>query len=102
MVNSRCGRGARDVARGHPHLARTGLTHSCACMADDFFEAMPGGGDAYVLKSILHNWNDEQSPHILDNCRCVMPAGAKLLLAERIMPERLGVSAVDQVHARGD
>jgi hypothetical protein len=63
---------------------------------------VPSGGEAYVLKWILHNWNDEQSALILDNCRRAMPAGAKLLLVERIMPERLGVSAVDQAYARGD
>jgi hypothetical protein len=71
-------------------------------MAGDFFEAVPDGGDAYVLKSIIHNWSDERSTRILNNCRRVMPAGAKLLLVERIMPERLGVSAADQAYIRGD
>jgi hypothetical protein len=50
----------------------------------------------YVLKSILHNWHDQQRTIILGNCRRTMPAGAKLLLVERIMPERLGVSTADQ------
>jgi hypothetical protein len=90
------------IEQAQQHLASAGLMHRCACMAGDFFEAVPGGGEAYVLKSIIHNWSDEQSTRILDNCRRVMPAGAKLLLVERIMPERLGVSATDQEHARGD
>jgi O-methyltransferase domain len=55
-----------------------------------------------VLKSILHNWNDERSTIILDNCRRAMPAGAKLLLVEGVVPERLGVSAADQAYARLD
>jgi hypothetical protein len=92
----------RVIEQGRQHLARAGLAHRCACMAGDFFEAVPGGGDAYVLKWVLHNWNDEQSILILGNCRHAMPAEAKLLLVERIMPERLGVSAADQVYARGD
>jgi orsellinic acid C2-O-methyltransferase len=90
------------IEQSRQQLARAALTHRCACMAGDFFEAVPDGGDAYVLKSILHNWSDERSTRILDNCRRVMPAGAKLLLVERIMPERFGVSAADREHARGD
>jgi hypothetical protein len=90
------------IEQGRQRLAHGDLTHRCECMAGDFFEAVPGGGDAYVLKWILHNWNDEQSTIILDNCRRAMPAGAKLLLVERIMPERLGVSAADQASARAD
>jgi hypothetical protein len=90
------------IEQSRQHLARAGLTHRCACLAGDFFDAVPGGGEAYVLKSIIHNWSDERSTRILDNCRRVMPAGAKLLLVERIMPERLGVSAADQAYAHGD
>jgi hypothetical protein len=90
------------IEQSKQYLASTGLTQRCECLAGDFFEAVPGGGEAYVLKSIIHNWSDEQSTLILDNCRRVMPAGAKLLLVERIMPERLGVSAADREYARGD
>jgi hypothetical protein len=90
------------IEQGRQHLESAELTHRCECMAGDFFKAVPGGADAYVLKSIIHNWNDERSTIILDNCRRAMPAGATLLLVERIMPERLGVSAADQAYARGD
>ena len=90
------------IEQGRQHLASAALAHRCECIAGDFFEAVPSGGEAYVLKWILHNWNDEQSTLILGNCRRAMPAEAKLLLVERIMPERLGASAVDQAYARGD
>jgi ubiquinone/menaquinone biosynthesis C-methylase UbiE len=90
------------IKQARQHLARAALTHRCECVAGDFFESVPGGGDAYVLKSILHNWNDAQSTRILANCRRAMPAGATLLLVEAIMPERLGVSAADQAYARLD
>jgi hypothetical protein len=90
------------IEQGRQHLARAGLAHRCECLAGDFFEAVPSGGDVYVLKSILHNWDDERSTIILDNCRRAMPGGAKLLLVERIMPERLGVSATDQAYAHSD
>ena len=92
----------RVIEQGRQQLAHADLAHRCECMAGDFFEAVPGGGDAYVLKWILQNWNDEQSTIILDNCRRAMPAGAKLLLVERVIPERLGVSTADQAYARGD
>jgi orsellinic acid C2-O-methyltransferase len=92
----------RVIEQGRQHLASAGLAHRCECLAGDFFEAVPGGGDAYVPKSILHNWNDEQSTLILGNCRRAMPQGATLLLVERIMPERLDVSAADQAYAGDD
>jgi hypothetical protein len=90
------------IEQGRQSLERAALAHRCDCIAGDFFEAVPGGGDAYVLKSIIHNWNDAQSTIILEHCRRVMPAGARLLLVELIMPERLGASAADQERARSD
>lgn len=92
----------RVIEQAQQHLARVDLAHRCECLAGDFFEAVPGGGDAYILKSIIHNWDDERSTRILANCRRAMPDGATLLLVERIMPERLGVSAADQAYAVGD
>lgn len=88
--------------QGRQRLESAELAHRCACMAGDVFESAPGGADTYVLKNIMHNWNDERSTIILDNCRRAMPAGAKLLLVERIMPERWGASAANQAHARSD
>jgi hypothetical protein len=92
----------RVIEQAQEHLTRADLAHRCECLAGDVFEAVPGGGDAYVLKSIIHNWDDERSTRILANCRHAMPAGATLLLVERIMPERLGVSAADQAYASDD
>ncbi len=57
----------------------------------DFFTAVPGGGDLYLLKSILHNWNDPAAVAILQKCRTAMPTHARLLVAERVVP--LGNSA---------
>jgi hypothetical protein len=90
------------IEQGRQQVVHAALTHRCECVAGDFFQAVPSGGDAYVLKWILHNWHDEQSTLILGNCRRAMPAGAKLLLVERIIPEQLGMSAADQAYARGD
>jgi hypothetical protein len=50
-------------------------------VAGDFFEGVPDGGDAYLLKGIVHDWNDEAAVAILRNCRrAIRPDGTLLLL----------------------
>jgi hypothetical protein len=53
----------------------------------DVFDAVPGGGDLYVLASVLHDWDDEQAAVILARCRAAMKSGARLFLLERVLPE---------------
>jgi O-methyltransferase domain len=45
--------------------------------------SIPPGADAYVLKQIIHDWDDEQSLMILRNCQAAMPKEGKVLLIER-------------------
>lgn len=52
-----------------------------------FFESIPPGFDAYLLRNILHDWNDEQCIKILSNIRKTMPKSARILLLESILPE---------------
>ncbi len=52
----------------------------------DFFKSVPQGADVYVIKKVIHDWNDEQSIAILRNCRKVVPPNGKVLLAETIVP----------------
>jgi hypothetical protein len=56
-------------------------------LAGDFFESIPPEGDIYVMKQVLHDWDDPHALAILKNCRKVMKTGAKLLVAELIIPE---------------
>ena len=51
----------------------------------DFFEAVPAGGDAYVLKAIIHDWEDEEAVAILHTCRAAIVPGGSLLLVERLL-----------------
>jgi hypothetical protein len=60
----------------------------CELLAGNVFDAVPRGGDAYILKWILHDWDDELSIGILTNCRAAMRDDGKLLLVERIVPQR--------------
>jgi hypothetical protein len=54
--------------------------------AGKFFESVPEGGDAYILKHIIHDWDDERAIAILKQCHKVMPANGKLLVAELVIP----------------
>jgi O-methyltransferase domain len=72
------------------HLHAEGVTDRCTCIAGDFFESVPEGGDAYVLKDIVHDWDDDPAVAILRNCRRVMahtPADTtRVLVAEKVIP----------------
>jgi precorrin-6B methylase 2 len=67
-------------------LEREGILPRCTLTAGDFFQSVPQGCDAYVLKDIIHDWEDERAVVILENCRQAMRAGGKLLLVERAVP----------------
>lgn len=62
------------------------LSSRCDCVAGDFFVSVPAGGDAYILASIIHDWDEERSVAILKNCRRAMANDAKLLLVEMVIP----------------
>jgi hypothetical protein len=68
-------------------LGEAGLSGRCQCVAGDFFQAVPSGGDVYLLKSVLHNWADAEATHILQACRRAMSDAARLIVAERVIPE---------------
>lgn len=57
----------------------------CKLMAGDFFESVPAG-DAYILKHIIPDWDDERAIRILKNCRRAMEGDGKLLLVETVVP----------------
>jgi SAM-dependent methyltransferase len=75
------------IERARNAMADAGVTDRCVMKAGDFFDAVPPGGDAYVLKSVLHNWDDARSIAILRNCRDVMGNGSRLLIVERVVPD---------------
>jgi hypothetical protein len=67
-------------------LAREGLADRCEVVPGDFFQAVPKGGDAYLLKYVIHDWDDERSLAILESCRRSMTNDSKLLLVETLVP----------------
>src|SRR5438445_12265747 len=70
-------------------LQTTGVADRCEIVAGDFFESVPAGADAYLLKSVIHDWNDRQAIRILENCRRAIPPGGTLLVIEPMMPEQV-------------
>jgi hypothetical protein len=84
------------------HLEAAKVASRCEFIAGDFFSDVPAGGDAYILKSILHDWNDERCRAILQSCRRAMSADARLLIVEQMLPDRLEPTSAHQFLARSD
>ena len=67
-------------------LAAAGLGTRARTEAGDFFASVPAGFDAYLIKSVIHDWNDAKATAILANIREAMPDDGRVLLVEPIMP----------------
>jgi hypothetical protein len=88
-------RSLRGVLFDRPHVVSSagsimgaaGVADRCEIVAGDFFKCLPSGGAAYLLKSILHNWDDEQAIAILTNCRRAMGQRGTLLLVEDVLTD---------------
>ncbi|HJX91005.1 MAG TPA: methyltransferase [Pyrinomonadaceae bacterium] len=79
---------AAEVINGsRERLAEAGLSDRCGAVAGDFFKAVPEGGDAYVMKWIIHDWDDERAIKILKNCRAQMGPDARLIIVDCVVPE---------------
>jgi orsellinic acid C2-O-methyltransferase len=83
-------------------LERFGVAARCRIEAGDFFVSVPAGADLYLLKSVLHNWDDEACRRILARCFDVMPCPARLLVIERLRPDVPGYGPRDREVARTD
>jgi PPOX class F420-dependent enzyme/OxyR family protein len=75
-----------SVVRGaEPMLQEARVADRCEIAGGDMFKAVPEGGDAYLLKLILHDWDDERAARILGNLRRTMSESARLLLIEHVI-----------------
>jgi ubiquinone/menaquinone biosynthesis C-methylase UbiE len=73
--------GARD------RIANAGVSDRCEAVGGDFFQEVPAGCDAYVMKWIIHDWDDERSIKILKNCRSQMGPEGRLIIVDCVVPE---------------
>lgn len=72
-----------------PTLTAAGVSDRCTTVGGSFLNSVPEGGDAYVLKSVIHDWGDDDSVRILRNVRDAISANGKLLLVEMVLPEQV-------------
>jgi hypothetical protein len=74
------------AAAAREALAHTSIVGRCEVVGGDFLEAVPSGGDVYILSWVIHDWDDKRSIAILGNCRRAMSRDARLLLIEQVVP----------------
>jgi hypothetical protein len=76
-----------QVVAGAPELlAKHGVAQRVRIVEGSFFESVPDGGDAYLMKSVIHDWADDEAVQILRNVRAAADPGARLLLVETVIP----------------
>ena len=73
------------LARAKALLEGAGVHDRCDIVSGSFFEQLPKGGDVYILKSIVHDWDDPSSVSILRQCRAAINDGGRLLLVEQVL-----------------
>ena len=75
------------LAESSERLRAAGVADRCEGVMGDFFDTVPAGADAYIMKSVIHDWDDERCITILSNCRQAMKADGKVLVVEPVVPE---------------
>ena len=76
----------RVIPKAQRRIEAAGLTKRCEIVSGDFFKSVPPGGDAYILKAVIHDWDDERAATILRNCLRAMAENGRLLLIEAVIP----------------
>jgi len=84
------------VSEADTTLRNAGVADRCKVISGDFFRSVPPGADLMVLKSVIHDWDDEHAAAILAQCRAAASADSRLVLVERVMPECMTASADNQ------
>lgn len=70
------------VAGASATLAAAGVLDRCEVVGGDFFASVPAGGDAYILRQIIHDWDDIRAVRILANCRHALEESGKVMVVE--------------------
>lgn len=95
----------RRILHWYPEMAGTVFDYSsalrspasvkedrCSFIGGSFFDSVPAGAEAYLMCSVLHDWNDELAVAILRNCRKATADNARLLVVETVVPETSAAS----------
>ncbi len=90
---------AKNAAK---QVKASGLSDRCEVLSGSFFDEVPVGANALLLKHVIHDWNDERAAEILKNCRAAMPPDGKLLIVEAVYPTRIDQSPESRSAAAND
>lgn len=88
------------IESARAQMEAAGLLDRCTLVGGSFFDGVPEGADTYLMRHIIHDWDDEKSLAILRNCHRAMPANGKLLVVESVIPpgnERFAGKLLDLV-----
>jgi orsellinic acid C2-O-methyltransferase len=88
--------------KAHAKIAEAGLQSRGEAVGGDFFKEVPAGADAYIIKHVIHDWNDDRATAILRNIHRAMPPHGKLLIAEGVYPSRIDRSDAGRGAAAND
>jgi hypothetical protein len=77
------------VRAAQERLQAAGVAGRCQLVGGDAFDAVPHGGDLYLLSRVIHDWNDEDAVRILRSCRSAMNPDAGLVLVEAVIADRV-------------
>ena len=75
-----------DQARSAPYVNDKQIARRIELVAGDFFQSVPAGADAYIMKYIIHDWDDELCLKILGNCRRAMAPSGRVLVVDAVIP----------------
>jgi SAM-dependent methyltransferase len=90
------------VERARKEIAAHRLAERCEAVSGDFFEEVPRGADAILMKHVIHDWNDEDSLTILRNCHRALGDKGKVLIVEGVYPARIEPSLEGRGAAAND
>lgn len=74
------------IERARERMAALDVLDRCELVAGSFFESVPAGADAYLLRHIIHDWEEEKALTILRNCQRAMTSASRLLVIESVIP----------------
>ena len=102
--------GLRGIVFDQPHVAErakekireANMSERCDAVGGSFFESVAPGADAYLLKHVIHDWNDERAAAILRTCRAAMPSHGVVLIIEGLYPARIERSLESRGAAAND
>jgi len=74
-----------EVIAGAGEMQQSAVATRCELVPADMFQSVPSGGDAYILKRVLHDWNDDEAIKILESCRRAVVRGGRVLVMELVV-----------------